>query len=85
MGNLLFVLFTRKCEEKAYFLYKNGSFDIKSVFYDFLTSINNEQYWFTLPMVDWIGENNLKNIDYIGKFETIDEDIHQINKKLTLS
>ena len=56
----------------------------KSVFYDFLTSINNRQYWFTLPMIDWIGENNLKNIDYMGKFETIDEDIQQINKKIKI-
>ena len=56
----------------------------KSAFYDFLTSINNEQYWFTLPMIDWIGGNNLNNIDYIGKFETIDEDINQINKKIKI-
>ena len=33
-------------------------------------------------MIDWIGEKNINKLKYIGKFETIDGDIDQINKKL---
>ncbi len=69
---------------RSEFYRKELKLNEKSTFYDFLTSINNEQYWFTLPMIDWIGENNLKKIDYLGKFETIDKDVYLINKKLKI-
>tara|TARA_B100000963_G_scaffold348125_1_gene355254 strand:+ start:1859 stop:2599 length:741 start_codon:yes stop_codon:yes gene_type:complete len=59
-------------------LYVNSSFD------DFLSIIKDNEYWFTLPMIDWIGEKNINNLDYIGKFETIDEDISKINKEFKI-
>lgn len=56
-----------------------------SDFYDFLSIIKDNEYWFTLPMIDWIGEKNIENLSYIGKFETIDSDIDQINKELKIN
>ena len=53
-----------------------------SDFNNFLSTIKDNEYWFTLPMIDWIGEKNINKLKYIGKFETIDGDIDQINKKL---
>ena len=55
-----------------------------STFEDFLYSIEKKDYWFTMPMIDWIGENNLNNIGFIGKIENIEDDIKKINNKYQL-
>ena len=55
-----------------------------STFEDFLDSIEKKDYWFTMPMIDWIGENNLNDIGFIGKVENIEDDIKKINNKYQL-
>ena len=56
-----------------------------STFEDFLYSIEKKDYWFTMPMIDWIGENNLNNIGYLlAKIENIEDDIKKINNKYQL-
>ena len=38
-------------------------------FEDFLNLLIKNQYWFTIPMIDYIGEKNINYIDDIFKFE----------------
>ncbi len=51
----------------------------------FLDILNKKEYWFTMPMIDWIGENNLKKIDFIGKIETLNDDIKYLKQKFKLN
>ena len=34
-----------------------------------------------MPMIDWIGDENLNKVDFIGKFESLNEDIKKIKTK----
>ena len=58
---------------------KNTSFE------DFLNLLIKNQYWFTIPMIDYIGEKNLNYIDDIFRFEDFDNGIYKLRKKLTIS
>ena len=37
-----------------------------------------------MPMINWIGKDNLNKLNYIGKIETIDNDLKNINKKFNI-
>jgi hypothetical protein len=56
----------------------------KTSFYEFLDKIEKKNFWFTMPMIDWIGVNNLQNIDYIGNFENFINDCAFLKKKFNL-
>lgn len=58
---------------------KNVSFE------DFLSLLIKNQYWFTIPMIDYIGEKNLNYIDDIFKFEDFDDGIYKLKKKIKIS
>ena len=57
----------------------------KTTFEDFLDIVKQKDYWFTMPMIDWIGKQNLKEIDFIGKIENFEEDVYLMNKKLNIN
>ena len=69
---------------RSEFYIKELGINSQSSFEDFLNTIEKKDYWFTMPMVDWIGENNLNEIGFIGKIETIENDIKKINRKYHL-
>ncbi len=54
-------------------------------FEDFLNLLIKNQYWFTIPMIDYIGEKNINYIDDIFKFEDFDNEIYKLKKKLIIS
>lgn len=58
---------------------KNISFE------DFIEIIIEKPYWFALPMVDYIGINNIDDIDFIGRFENFENDILKLKKKVKIS
>ncbi len=58
--------------------------DKKSSYENFLEILLKKKYWFTMSMIDWIGEDNLKNVDFIGKFETLNDDIKVLKNKFNL-
>ncbi len=57
---------------------KNISFE------DFVQIITNKSYWFTIPMIDFIGEENINEINFIGKFENFENDIFKLKKKINI-
>ena len=56
----------------------------KTNFGEFLDKILLNDYWFTIPMIEFIGEENLKLINYIGKQENMINDLNNINKKFKI-
>ena len=56
----------------------------KTTFEFFLEKISKKNHWFTMPMINWIGKDNLNKLNYIGKIETIDSDLKNINKKFKI-
>lgn len=54
-------------------------------FEDFLNILIKNQYWFTIPMIDYIGEKNLNYIDDIFKYENFDDEIFKLKKKFKIS
>ncbi len=58
---------------------KNISFE------DFVQIITNKSYWFTIPMIDFIGEENINEINFIGKFENFENDIFKLKKKINIT
>ena len=56
----------------------------KTTFEFFLEKISKKNHWFTMPMINWIGKDNLNKLNYIGKIETIDNDLKNINKKFNI-
>ena len=57
----------------------------KSISFEaFVNQITNKSYWFTIPMLDYLGEKNIKEIDYIGRFENFDDDIFKLKKRFKI-
>ena len=54
-------------------------------FPDFVESVIKNPYWFPIPMVDYIGINNLKKLNFICKYENFNEDIIRLNKYINMS
>ena len=57
----------------------------KTSYDEFLEILIRKKYWFTMPMIDWIGEENLNKVDFIGKFESLNEDIKKLKQKLNIN
>jgi hypothetical protein len=57
----------------------------KTSFHSFLNIIKKKKFWFTMPMIDWIGIDNLKEMKFIGKYENLSSDIKIIKKRYNLN
>ena len=75
-----------------YFECLGNNFHIKDLntnnninFEQFVNIITEKPYWFTIPMIDYIGVKNVKKIDFLGKFENFESDIFKLKKKLKIS
>ena len=53
-------------------------------FGQFLDQILLKDHWFTIPMIEYIGEENLTLIDYIGKQEDMINSLNRIKKKFNI-
>ncbi|MDC0428645.1 sulfotransferase family protein, partial [Candidatus Pelagibacter sp.] len=51
----------------------------------FVNLVTKKSYWFTIPMIDYIGIDNIAKIDFIGRFENFENDILQLKKKIKIS
>lgn len=53
----------------------------------FVNLVTEKSYWFTIPMIDYIGKNNIDKIDFIGRFENFENDILKLRfkKKINIS
>tara|TARA_X000000950_G_scaffold202615_1_gene243862 strand:+ start:629 stop:1366 length:738 start_codon:yes stop_codon:yes gene_type:complete len=54
-------------------------------FEEFVEIITKKPYWFTLPMIDYIGIKNINDIDFIGRFENFENDLLKLKKKIKIS
>ena len=75
-----------------YFECLGNNFHIKDLntnndinFEQFVDIITEKHYWFTIPMIDYIGSKNIKKIDFLGRFENFEDDILKLKKKLKIS
>ena len=64
--------------------HKKLKIDKNTIFEDFLTRVKENDYWFTMPMINWIGIENINKIDHIAKFENFDLELKKITKKLDI-
>ena len=53
-------------------------------FKNFVYLVTEKSYWFTIPMIDYIGNQNIDDIDFIGKFENLENDILKLKKKIRI-
>jgi hypothetical protein len=51
----------------------------------FVNLVTEKSYWFTIPMIDYIGIDNTDKIDFIGRFENFENDILRLKKKIKIS
>ena len=51
-------------------------------FEEFVEIIINKPYWFTIPMIDYIGIKNITDMNFIGRFENFENDIFKLKKDL---
>lgn len=63
----------------------NIGIDKNCSFEDFVNRITEKSYWFTIPMIDYIGKKNLNKIDFIGRFEDFENDILKLKKNIKIS
>ena len=56
----------------------------QTTFSQFLDQILLKDHWFTIPMIEYIGEENLTLIDYIGKQEDMINSLNRIKKKFNI-
>lgn len=61
--------------------HKKLKIDQNTIFEDFLNRIKENDYWFTMPMINWIGIKNINKIDHLAKFEDFDLELKKITKK----
>ena len=54
-------------------------------FEEFVDIIIEKPYWFSLPMIDYIGNKNIKDVDFFGRFENFENDIFKLKKKINIS
>ena len=64
--------------------HKKLKIDQNTIFEDFLNRIKQNDYWFTMPMINWIGIENINKIDHIAKFENFDLELTKITKKFEI-
>lgn len=64
--------------------HKKLNINNRTNFEEFLIKVKDSDYWFTMPMINWIGHKNLNKIDYIGKFENFDSELKKIVKKFNI-
>ena len=57
----------------------------KTSFNKFLNIIEKQNFWFTMPIIDWIGIGNLKKLKFIGKYENLNYDLKLVKKKYNLN
>ena len=51
--------------------HKKLNINNRTNFEEFLIKVKDSDYWFTMPMINWIGHKNLNKIDYIGKLKIL--------------
>ena len=68
-------LFTNSGIVNEYHFSTDNSFEY------FVNLVTKKSYWFTIPMIDYIGIDNIAKIDFIGRFENFENDILQLKKK----
>ena len=56
----------------------------KTNFTEFLDHVLLKDHWFTIPMIEYIGEENLGLINYIGKQENMINGLKHIDKKFNI-
>ena len=54
-------------------------------FEEFVEIIINKPYWFTIPMIDYIGIKNITDMNFIGRFENFENDIFKLKKRFKIS
>ena len=54
-------------------------------FEEFLDSIDQNKHFFCMPMIDFIGKENLEKLNFFGKVENFNSSILILNKKLKIS
>ena len=64
--------------------HKKLNMNNKTVFEEFLNKVKDNDYWFTMPMMDWIGNENINKIDHIAKMEDFDSELKTIVKKFNI-
>jgi hypothetical protein len=53
-------------------------------FDDFIKVLIEKDYWFSIPMIDYIGEKNLSDLNFIGRFENFENDIYKLKNKIKI-
>ena len=57
----------------------------KFTFEEFLNNIDQYKHFFCMPMINFIGKENLKKVYFLGKIENFNASILKLNKKLSIS
>ncbi len=64
--------------------HKKLNINSKTNFVDFLFKVKDNDYWFTMPMINWIGNDNFGKIDHIARFENFENELKTIVKKFNI-
>ena len=64
--------------------HKKLKIDQNTIFEVFLNRVKENDYWFTMPIINWIGIENINKIDHIARFEDFDTELKIITKKFNI-
>jgi hypothetical protein len=80
-SRLISLFFEITRDHKNHKRFNNGN---KISFENFVKKITKKSYWFSIPMIDYLGKKNLNDINFIGKFENFENDIFALKKKFKI-
>lgn len=55
-----------------------------TTFEDFLEILKVKDHWFTIPMIEWIGYENIDKVSFIGKMENLQQELNLIKRKFKI-